>query len=147
MTDIVVMVQVWYVIPMANRAADWLRQAERDLEVAHTTLAAEQYDWSCFAAQQAAEKALKGLYQVHHSEGWGHVLADLIRAITDHEPQIATFLESGKILDKHYIVTRYPNGLAKGAPADAYTRTEAQQAIRYAKDIVEFCATRCRPQG
>ena len=132
---------------MPNRAADWLRQAERDLEVAHTTSAAGQYDWSCFAAQQAAEKALKGLYQVHHSEGWGYVLADLIRTIADQEPGIAAFLDAGKILDKYCIVTRYPNGLAKGASADAYTKTEAEQAIRYAENIVGFCAARCRAQG
>jgi HEPN domain-containing protein len=132
---------------MPNRAEDWLRQAERDLEVAYTTLSAAQYDWSCFASQQAAEKALKGLYQVHHAEGWGHVLADLVRSISDKEPRVASFMESGKILDKYYIVTRYPNGLAKGAPADAYTKTEAEQAIRYAKDIFEFCAARCRAEG
>ena len=117
---------------MPSRARDWLRQAERDLEVARTTSQAKQYDWACFAAQQAAEKALKGLYQHHHAEGWGHVLDRLV--------------ESAKVLDKFYIPTRYPNGLDAGAPADAYTSGEAEQAIRYAQEIVAFCAARCGSQ-
>lgn len=46
---------------MPERHADWLRQARRD--VAHAQRAAEDgdYEWSCFAAQQGAEKALSRL--------------------------------------------------------------------------------------
>jgi HEPN domain-containing protein len=62
-------------------------------------------------------------------------------------PELARYLESAKILDKHYIPTRYPNGLDAGAPADAYTRTEAEGAIGYAKEIFRFCQTRCSAQG
>ena len=132
---------------MPSRSADWLRQAERDLAVARTTLSATQFDWSCFAAQQAAEKALKALYHHHHAEGWGHVLRMLVEGLLEDEPGLAEHLDSAKILDKHYIPTRYPNGLAAGAPADAFTEGEAEEAIRRAEDIVRFCATRCRPEG
>lgn len=128
---------------MPSRARDWLRQAERDLEVARTTSQAKQYDWACFAAQQAAEKALKGLYQHHHAEGWGHVLDRLVAGLLPDEPELARFGESAKVLDKFYIPTRYPNGLDAGAPADAYTSGEAEQAIGYAREIVAFCAARC----
>jgi len=131
-------------VDMAARVEDWLRQAEHDLEVARTTKEAGQYDWSCFAAQQSAEKALKGLYQHHHAEGWGHVLDRLIEHLLHAEPGLAQFRESAKILDKCYIPTRYPNGLEEGAPADAYTLTEAEQMFCYATDIVEYCQTRCR---
>jgi HEPN domain-containing protein len=48
---------------MPERAADWLRQAERDLEHAHHALEDGDYEWAAFAAQQAAEKAVKALYQ------------------------------------------------------------------------------------
>ena len=43
---------------MPERHSDWLRQAKRD--VAHARRAAKDghYEWSCFAAQQGAEKAL-----------------------------------------------------------------------------------------
>ena len=128
---------------MPSRARDWLRQAQRDLEVAHTTCQAGQFDWACFAAQQAAEKALKALYQRHHAEGWGHVLDHLVQELLANEPELARFHEAAKVLDKFYIPTRCPNGLDAGAPADAYTGGEAEQAIRYAKDIVTFCQARC----
>jgi HEPN domain-containing protein len=129
---------------MPNRRDDWLRQAHRDLEVARTTSQAGQYDWACFAAQQAAEKALKALYQHHHAEGWGHMLDALIQGLLPNEPGLSAYLVMAKKLDKFYIPTRYPNGLDRGAPADAYTQEEAVEAIAHAGRIVEFCQARCR---
>jgi HEPN domain-containing protein len=46
---------------MSNRAHDWLAQAERDLDQARDSQAAGRYEWACFAAQQAGEKAAKAL--------------------------------------------------------------------------------------
>lgn len=48
---------------MATREEDWIRQAKRDPEHARHALGDRDYEWSCFAAQQAAEKAVKALYQ------------------------------------------------------------------------------------
>jgi HEPN domain-containing protein len=56
-------------VKMATREKDWLRQAKRDLEHAQHALEDEDYEWSCFAAQQAAEKAVKALYQKLGAEG------------------------------------------------------------------------------
>ncbi len=123
---------------------DWLRQAEYDLNAARTTLAASQFDWACFSAQQAAGKALKALYLKQHAEGWGHILRRLIEGLSAEEPGLHQYLEKAMILDKYHIPTRYPNGLDAGAPADAYTKTEAEQAILYAEDITRFCQARCR---
>jgi len=130
---------------MATRVQDWLRQAAHDLEVAHTTMDNGQFDWACFASQQAAEKALKALYQHHHAEGWGHFLDHLVAALVAEEPGLVPLREGAKILDKFYIPTRHPNGLDAGAPADAYTRTESELAIGHATRIVEYCQARCRP--
>lgn len=130
---------------MATREQDWLRQAERDLAVAVTTRGAGQYDWACFASQQAAEKALKALYQRHHAEGWGHVLDHLVAGLLGDEPDLSRLRDTAKILDKFYIPTRYPNSLEAGAPADTYTEVEAGQAIQYAQEIISFCEARCRP--
>lgn len=57
---------------MPNRARDWFRQAEHDLEHAGRARADSDHDWACFAAQQAAEKAVKALHLVHGQEAWGH---------------------------------------------------------------------------
>ena len=48
-------------------------------------------------------------------------------------------LEAAKTLDKHYIPTRYPNGFDSGMPGDYYTKTDAQEAIENAQQIIEFC--------
>lgn len=99
---------------MPNRMTDWLRQAHHDLAVARTTCDAGQYDWACFASQQAAEKALKGLYQHFHAEGWGHVLDRLVEGLLPDAPELARYRDVAKVLDKFYIPTRYPNGLEAG---------------------------------
>jgi HEPN domain-containing protein len=62
---------------MANRAPDWYRQAERDLEQARDSRAAGRHEWACFAAHQAAEKAVKALHLHLGQEAWGHVAARL----------------------------------------------------------------------
>jgi len=41
-----------------KRYRDWMAQALRDLEHAGVSLRAGHYEWACFAAQQAAEKAV-----------------------------------------------------------------------------------------
>jgi HEPN domain-containing protein len=43
---------------MPSRAQDWFRQAERDLDQARASRQDERHEWACFAAQQAAEKAI-----------------------------------------------------------------------------------------
>jgi HEPN domain-containing protein len=43
---------------MADRSADWLAQADRDLEQARASQRDGRHEWACFAAQQSAEKAL-----------------------------------------------------------------------------------------
>jgi len=124
---------------MGNRYADWFRQGEADLRLAHSALAGKHYEWSCFAAQQAAEKALKSVFQKRGMEAWGHTLTVLIGNLPPDIRPPETLVDYARSLDKHYIPTRYPNGFASGAPTDFYTRKEAEQAIQYAEAIVEFC--------
>lgn len=46
---------------MSNRASDWLSQAIRDFEQAEASRVEGRHEWACFAAHQAAEKAVKAL--------------------------------------------------------------------------------------
>jgi HEPN domain-containing protein len=64
---------------MPERSQDWLRQAEADLRHARNSRDLHDYDWACFASHQAAEKAIKAVYQHLHMEAWGHVLTDLFK--------------------------------------------------------------------
>jgi len=125
---------------MGNRYVDWFRQAEADLRHARNSLEDSDFEWSCFAAQQAAEKALKAVFQKQGMDAWGHTLTALIGNLPDSVAQPSEGLVNyARMLDKHYIPTRYPNGFASGAPTDFYTEEEARNAIRNAEAILEFC--------
>jgi len=56
----------------------------------------------------------------------------------EHKPP-RELVEKAKELDRHYIPTRYPNLHPEGAPMDYYTRADAERAVRYAGEILEFC--------
>jgi hypothetical protein len=56
---------------VANRSKDWLAQAVRDLEQARSSRSEERHEWACFAAQQAAEKAVKALHLALGQKAYG----------------------------------------------------------------------------
>jgi HEPN domain-containing protein len=124
---------------MPERHADWLRQSKRDL--AHARHAAEDgdYEWSCFAAQQSAGKALKSVYQLLGAVAWGHSVTNLLTNLPEPYQPSEDLVERAKALDKHYIPARYPNGFDQGAPMDYYTLPEAERSIQDAGAILQFC--------
>jgi HEPN domain-containing protein len=125
---------------MSGRAADWFRQADADLRHARDAMANGAYEWACFAAQQAAEKAAKAAHEALGQEAWGHVVTELLDALRPQVPAIdEALLDRARALDKLYIPTRYPNGLASGAPADFYTRPEAERALGDAEAVLAVC--------
>ena len=110
---------------MASRALDWWRQAEADLAHARSAVESEHFEWACFAAQQAAAKAAKAAHQALGQDAWGHSVTELLDALQASAAGVdAALLDRARSLDKHYVTTRYPNGLPSGAPADFYTRAE-----------------------
>lgn len=123
---------------MANRAADWLRQAQRDLELAAEARAQGKHEWACFAAQQAAEKAVKALHLKHGQEAWGHAIARLIRELPSEIRYDEELVDKGHVLDNMYVPTRYPNSHAEGAPFEHFGSLQSEQAIQYAREIVGF---------
>lgn len=123
---------------MPNRAQDWFRQAVRDLEQAEDARQADRHEWACFAAQQAAEKAIKALHLHLGQEAWGHVVARLLRELPEEVPVPTELIEQAQVLDNFYIPTRYPNSHPEGAPFEHYGPIQSEEAIRYARAILEF---------
>lgn len=124
---------------MSNRASDWFNQAVRDLEQAEDSRAEGRHEWACFAAHQAAEKAVKALHLHLGQEAWGHVVARLLRDLPVPPGQVPEDLvEMARVLDNFYIPTRYPNGHPEGAPFEHYGRLQSEEAIKYARSIIEF---------
>ena len=128
--------------PMPNRAMDWLAQAERDLEQAQASRDIGRHEWACFAAHQAAEKAVKALHLARGQEAHGHVIARLLRELPESVSAPAALVEQARVLDNFYIPTRYPNGHPSGPPFEHYGPLQSEEAIRYAGAIVGFV----RPQ-
>jgi HEPN domain-containing protein len=123
---------------MPDRAKDWLAQADRDLQQAMDSREAGRHEWACFAAHQAAEKAVKALHLSRGQEAWGHVVARLLRELPKPIKVPAGFVEKSHVLDGHYVASRYPNGHVEGAPFEHYGSLQSEEAIRYAREIVEF---------
>jgi HEPN domain-containing protein len=123
---------------MTNRAGDWLRQAERDLDHAIDAARADRHEWACFAAQQAAEKAVKALHLHLGQEAWGHVVARLLDELpADHRPP-PDLIEEAKVLDNFYVPSQYPNSHPEGAPFEHYGPLQSRLAIDHARAILAF---------
>jgi len=123
---------------MPNRAQDWFRQAEKDLEQARVSQTAGRHEWACFAAQQAAEKAVKALHLSRGQEAWGHVVAKLLSELPPSVSVADELVEKARVLDNYYIPARYPNGHPSGAPFEHYGPLQSDGAIRNASEILEF---------
>jgi HEPN domain-containing protein len=134
---------------MPNRAQDWLKQAERDLEMAEGARHAGWHEWACFAAQQAAEKAVKALHLHWGQEAWGHVVARLLRELPDEIDVPKELVERAHVLDGYYIPARYPNSHPEGAPFEHFGALQSEEAIRYAREILTFVRAQMarRPRG
>ena len=123
---------------MSNRSADWLSQAARDLEQAEDSRNAGRHEWACFASHQSAEKAVKALHLYFGQEAWGHIIARLLADLPETISVEDLLIEKGRVLDSFYVPTRYPNGHSKGAPFEDYGQLQSEEAIRYAREIIEF---------
>ena len=121
---------------MPNRAVDWFSQAVRNLEQAVESQKNERHEWACFAAQQASELAVKSVHLHLGQEAWGHVVARLLRELPEDAP--TELVDKAKVLDNFYVPTRYPNGHPEGAPFHHYGPIQSEEAIRYAREIIEF---------
>lgn len=123
---------------MPNRALDWFKQAIRDLEQAEESRRGGRHEWACFVAQQASEKAIKALHLHLGQEAWGHVVARLLQDLPDTVSVPEELVEKAHVLDSFYIPTRYPNSHPEGAPFEHYGSLQSEEAIRYAREILEF---------
>jgi len=123
---------------MSNRSLDWYNQAQRDFDQAEDSRHAGRHEWACFAAHQAAEKAVKALHLSIGQEAWGHVVARLLRELPAPAQASDELIEKGRVLDGFYVPPRYPNSHPEGAPFEHYGPLHSQDAIRYAREILDF---------
>lgn len=127
---------------MAERSANWLNQALRDLEQAEASMQAERHEWACFAAHLATEKALKALNLALGQQAWGHTLTRLWAEVPgkdDLRPFPPEALDDRlRLLDGYYIPTRYPDSYPEGTPGEHFGRLQSELGLFHAKAITEW---------
>ena len=123
-------------MPVRDEVVDWLEEARADLRHARASIGIGDYNWACFAAHQAAEKALKALaLHVLGVHPRGHDLVKLYRMVREHASLELSPAELAT-LSAYYTLARYPNaGLER--PSEEITREQAEEAVRVAERVVD----------
>jgi HEPN domain-containing protein len=125
----------------AAEAERWLEAAREDLAYAAHAASGGHHAPACFHAQQAAEKAVKALHYARGARAvLGHNVRALIEQLEPREPRLSALLDAARELDLFYVPARYPNGLDRGTPGQAFGSTQSQRARDLAAAIVEAVA-------
>ena len=115
-------------------ATDWLTRARGSLALAKQPRLEEVFlEDQCFLAQQAAEKAIKAVYQ--HKRlifRYTHDLEELGKGLEDEGVPIPTDVKEAVILTRYAFETRYPG------PFEPVTEEEYKEAIRLAECVLEW---------
>ncbi len=89
-------------------------------------------------------KAVKALYESLGARALGHSVSTLLQRLPRSERPDAGLVNEAKLLDRHYIPTRYANSHPEGAPMDYYTRQDALEALRIAERVQRYCEDKIR---
>ena len=114
----------------------WLRYAEADLELARSASPPGGfYEPLCFHAQQAAEKALKGVLVAHGIEfPYTHNIQRLLDLLPSHL-QHPSLVDNAARLTAYAVAGRYP-GVDEPVTEDEYC-----EALKIAKAVVAWAKT------
>lgn len=126
---------------MNREVALWLEAAGVDLRAAAVLLNEEIFELACFHAQQAVEKALKGLLvERSGTHPKGHSLEQLLSMPEVSEEERRRWRAESRRLDEYYLPTRYPDAMPPGAaagPAREHADTALADATRIVREIRE----------
>ena len=120
--------------PIPGTPQDWLARAKGDLAFVRLPLPEGAfYEDLCFHAQQAAEKALKAVYQYH---GWVfryiHDLEELMTGLKQKGIDIPPEVDEVVVLTGFAWEARYP-GLSEPVAEEEY-----QDALKHAETVVDW---------
>ncbi|HEX6972570.1 MAG TPA: HEPN domain-containing protein [Limnochordia bacterium] len=124
---------------MREEAASWLAQADEDLATADYNLQGGRFYAAVFFAQQAAEKALKGLFieAMNDLPPKTHNIVRLARQLGGTEDVLEAAIE----LNPEYFTTRYPDA-AVGIPAEMFSQKSAAVHLEAARVIMQWVRSR-----
>ncbi|HZD61082.1 MAG TPA: HEPN domain-containing protein [Anaerolineae bacterium] len=122
----------------------WIAQSDKTLTSAEHDLSAGAYNWTCFKAQQAAECAVKALLRATAVPAVGYSVLKLMEALANQGFEIAQLTHCARIIDAHYLPTRYPDVYPQGSPFEFYDEDIAREAIKCAQQIIESIKVEAR---
>jgi HEPN domain-containing protein len=119
--------------------ARWRQEADRALEGARVQAGAGLHNWACFAAEQAAQLAVKALLHGLGRGPWGYDLPGLGDRLREAGVDVpAETADAMRRLGRHYIPARYPDAHASGPPGTHYGASDSDEAIADAEGILAF---------
>ncbi|EKQ67318.1 hypothetical protein OsccyDRAFT_3575 [Leptolyngbyaceae cyanobacterium JSC-12] len=117
----------------------WLAFARDDLRMAELAMTENLYNQVCFHAQQCAEKTIKAQGPTPPRT---HRLGDLVNLL---DPNLVTAIALDvQLLDRFYILTRYPDALPGSLPEGLPEASDAQEALSVARQVFEMVTQELR---
>lgn len=116
----------------------WLVQATDELVACRHLVEVGIWFLACFTAEQTAQAALKA-FLVSRGRRFLtiHSVAELARQCAKFDPAFGGLVNAGRVLDKYYLSTRYPDTLPFPAvPSESFEEEDARQALAYAEEAV-----------
>lgn len=104
------------------QVAPWLEKAKTDLRMAELALLEEPplFDQVIFHAQQAGEKALKGLLAAaEHPIPRTHDCVQILEHVLEFLPELARLADDAAFLSQFAVLPRYPGFCVDDLAADA----------------------------
>ena len=113
---------------------NWLRQANKDLEVAEKTFKIEEYYSVVFWCQQAVEKGLKAvILEKTREKTIGHSLVQLGK-----EANVpAEFVSKLKKLSPQYFLARYPDA-SEDVPFELYDKEITKEFLSISEEVLSW---------
>jgi len=124
---------------MADDYKSWLDRAESSLAMSKNKFDKRIfYEDLCFQAQQAVEKALKGLLIFHNIEPEKtHNLVSLIKELSKHIA-VPKEISETVILNDYAVQTRYPGNYT------SVSEDEYSQAVKAAEECIDWIKEHCK---
>jgi HEPN domain-containing protein len=112
--------------------------------VAKYNLKGTFYSDACYMAEQTAQIALKAFIIARkRRQIWEHSVQELARLCIRYDKDFSPLVDAGKILDRYYIPTRYPDALASPAvPYKTFIERDAVEGVRLAEKILSLVKQR-----
>jgi HEPN domain-containing protein len=115
----------------------WRDEADRALQGARLQADGGLHNWACFAAEQAAQLAVKALLHGLGRAPWGHDLVALGSLVAETGASVPADVEAAlRRLSRHYIPARYPDAHPAGPAGSHYGADDAKEALGDARRVL-----------